>query len=173
MICIDLEEFAATGAFGPFHCGSTRQMIEQILGPSDSSDYPDFMTYGHVNFDLASATGPPCRIQVAFPHPANQRRSSPDQMMEESRGVFSDWPDRRFKWRLGRFKPGLTLNDALAAFDVYVAELWISPDDELRILCNPLSPVCLHFEKDLRLGLLTLASMVAHPTGRNSCEFRY
>jgi hypothetical protein len=172
VICIDLEEFAASGVFGPFDCGSTRQMIEQILGPSDSSDYPDFMTYGHVNFDLASTKGPPCRIQVDFPHPANQRRSGVDQMMEEPRDVFSDWPDRRFEWRLGRFKPGLTLNDALAAFDLCVDERWSSRDDELSVLCIRKSPVWLHFEKDGGLGLLTLASMVAHPTVRNACEFR-
>ena len=68
MIDADLEQFAFAGVLGPFDSTSTRSQIEQLLGAPDADSYPDFATYGHVSFDLAGSAGPPCRIQIAFPH---------------------------------------------------------------------------------------------------------
>ena len=78
MINADLEQLAFTGNFGPFDSNSTRAQIEQLLGAPDADGYPDLATYGHFSFDLAGGTGPPCRIQIAFPHSSHVTPANPD-----------------------------------------------------------------------------------------------
>ena len=163
MIDADLEQFASTGNLGPFNSTSTRSQIEQVLGAADTGGYPDFATYGHLSFDYSEGAGPPCRIQIAFPHSSHMTPANPNWTDWKPPTCFNDWPDKRFDWNLGRFTPGLSLDGAIASLDDFDESEMISSANGLRILHNGKSNVDLVFERDINTGDVTLASMVSHP----------
>ena len=163
MINVDLEQFAISGTLGPFSSSSTRAQIEQMLGASDGGDYPDFATYGNLSFDLAGSIGPPCRIQIAFPHRSHMTPANPNWQDWTPPTCFDDWPDKRFHWNLGRFKPGLSLNVAIKSLDGFNKLEMISTTNGQQILHNSKSRVDLVFDRDSKTGNVTLSHMVAHP----------
>ncbi len=160
---VDLEEFAATGVLGPFSSDSSRREIETLLGAADEGGYPEFASYGHLVFDLGGGIGPPCRIQIAFPHSAHMRPANPAWRDWKPPTCFMIWPDRRLKWTLGFFVPGRSIDEAIASLDEFYESETISASNGLRILHNPKSRVDLVFEHDSAANRVTLAFMVAHP----------
>jgi hypothetical protein len=101
MIAVDLTKFVLRGTFGPFKRDMTRTQIAAILGPDDPGYYPDHAGYGNLVFDCVNRNGPPCYVQIAFPHARYKR--------EPQRAWLEAWPDNRLNWELGCFKPELTI----------------------------------------------------------------
>lgn len=163
MIDADLEQFASSGTLGPFSSASTRTQIEQLLGVPDAGGYPDFATYDHLSFDLAGGIGPPCRIQIAFPHSSHSTPASRNWPVWALPDCVDRWSDERFYWNLGRFRPGISFDVAIESLDCFDESEMISTTNGMRILHNVESRVDLVFERNSSTGDVTLSHMVAHP----------
>ena len=163
MIHVDLEEFVNTGVFGPFSTSSSRQQIVELLGDPEPETYPGVAHYGHLAFDLTNGTGPPCVIQIGFPHPTHMRPANPEWTNWTAPTCFDNWPDQRIEWALGRLVPELDIQHAIVEFVHFEEIEMISGCNGLRILHNPSSRVELCFENDENNGRTTLSSIVAHP----------
>ena len=161
MIRIDLENFVETGRLGPFTTKSTRQEIADVLGPPEPESYPGIVTYGHLAFDLCG--GSACQIQIGFPHPSHMRPADPNWKNWTPPTCFEEWPDKRFKWTLGRLIPGLNIQNAISFFKHLEEAEMIHACNGLRILCNQDSRVELSFQNDENNHQTTLSSIVAHP----------
>lgn len=161
MIRVDLEQFVDRAIFGPLNTRSSRDEIVKILGEPET--YPGIVQYGHVAFDLASGIGPPCRIQIAFPHPSHMRPANPGWENWRAPTYFDNWPYQKFEWELGRLIPGLNIDDAIIEFTEFEEIEMISACNGLRMLHNPNSRVELCFENDKNAGQPTMTSIIAHP----------
>ena len=149
MIELDLERFIHTGKLGPFDRSSTRAQIERLLGAPDVGGYPGFAIYGNLAFDLCDSDGPPCRIQIGYPH-QNWNR-------------WEEWPDARFKWILGRFDAPVIVDKTIPILIGFYEEEVESSNDTLRIFTNPKTKVDLMFEFDAEYDAVTLSNISAHP----------
>jgi len=149
MIELDLEHFVNTGTLGPFDSTSTRAQIEQLLGEPDPDGYPGFAVYGNLAFDLCNGDGPPCRIQIGFPH--------------QNWMKWTDWPDARFDWKLGRFNAPVKIETALPMLTSFREQDVESSNESLRIFTNSATSVDLMSEFDAEHNTVTLSNITAHP----------
>ena len=119
MIRFDLERFVISGRIDPFSFESTRTEIESVLGEADECAYSDFATYGPVCFDLGNGIAPLHRIQILIPHPSHMKPADPAWTNWTPPNFLENWPDERFAWNVGRFKPGFNINDAIRSLPTF------------------------------------------------------
>ena len=149
MIELDLEHFINTGTLGPFDKSSTRAQIERLLGAPDPGGYPGFAIYGNLAFDLCDSDGPPCRIQIGFPH--------------QNWMKWDEWPNARFNWKLGRFNAPVIIDEALTILTGFHEEDVESSNETLRIFTNSNTNIDLMFEFDAEHDAVILSNITAHP----------
>jgi hypothetical protein len=160
MIEVDLTEFVLRGTFGPFKRDMTRTQIVAILGPDDPGYHPDHAGYGNLVFDCVNRNGPPCAIQIAFPHATYKR--------EPPRDWIRDWPDKRLNWKLGCFRPELTVPMLKVWMpelnSIIVVEGTRYPGGRLLNAWVPLSRIDLTFESESDTEEPTLSCIRGYAT---------
>ena len=162
MIRFDLERFVISGRIDPFSFESTRTEIESVLGEADECAYSDFATYGPVCFDLGNGIAPLHRIQILIPHPSHMKSADPAWTNWTPPNFLENWPDERFAWNVGRFKPGFNINDAIRSLPTFEECEMIMSTNGCRILHNSDSGVMLSFENTEDADVPTLTCITGN-----------
>ena len=162
MLKIDIVNLVLGGTLPPFNSSFTRQGISELLGETDEPHCPDHALYGNVCFDLVNGVGPLSAISISFPHDDHRVRTHKNVPLPP---WLNQWPDGRFDWDLGPFKPGLN-TETLMAFSSEFEPLETHPYNMKawghgHIACMPKSNVQLFFDATREEDDRTLSLILA------------